>query len=507
MAEHLLGPDTIKRWLEDCKPGVRVKDEGKPVGFAPDGSLLVQPLPSQSTGNEWAPTWQGGVAATTSGGWEDSVGGGGGVEGAGGTFGSLPQHSGFSGGPGSGSHGEGAHEDGGLDAGDDMLFQGDSFVDHGYGGAGSVDDAYAAMSAAPPDASRRSERGPGGMRATRAATGAIAHVPSSQPAGTGSVTPSVSPGPHVGRNTRGATSMRDPHAQQKQRAQQKEQQRRREERATRRANVRKPRHLSPLKHSASAPSIATGGGDAGGASGERNADSRASGGARSGVGRATTAGSRPHSRSVTPDAVGGDAGASAAAAKAGTPAYRMEPSFYLVDRQTVPARMPPSLRRFWERNPQLLPKDALSPANFRKVKGPLVTRHTFSGAPRPLVEAANQDQQFGVRHNYDLTSFDVSSSAKLDQVQRAEGVDGVEQQLSGTMHSSVHRGPRGPGGAGFGTTSGVAEVEIMGVSHEMKDDLARVLAENQAHQIGTTQVCEVGFACTRAWVRRCVGFL
>ena len=90
------------------------------------------------------------------------------------------------------------------------------------------------------------------------------------------------------------------------------------------------------------------------------------------------------------------------------PPYRLEPSFYLVDRQAIPARMPPSLQQFWERNPQLLPKDALSPANFKKIPPREITPHTYSrGAPLSLVEAARQDQHFGVRYNYDVNSFDV----------------------------------------------------------------------------------------------------
>lgn len=41
-----------------------------------------------------------------------------------------------------------------------------------------------------------------------------------------------------------------------------------------------------------------------------------------------------------------------------------------------------------------------------------------------------------------------------------------------------------PGRTGAGTTSGVTDVEIMGVSLEMKDDLARVLSENAPHMTG-----------------------
>lgn len=65
------------------------------------------------------------------------------------------------------------------------------------------------------------------------------------------------------------------------------------------------------------------------------------------------------------------------------PPYRLEPSFYLVDRRAVPARLPPKLQAFWDRNPQLLPKDALGAANWsRKDKARAavtVQPHRFGG--------------------------------------------------------------------------------------------------------------------------------
>ena len=503
----MLGKDTIQRWLDDCQAA----EAGQPITIPPDDPLSALAPPDSSSQAEPGTDFdQFDPANGEWGTWNTQR-----ELNQGTTMHEAPplppptaQGHSYTGGAQPNPLPQVPAQRPGDMSGSGEIFQGDSYVDHGWdpqseGRTTSLARHDSVSTRDTPGMARghhhsksaphvgarggaTAKRGTGGHTATRSPNGGVTHVPSSQPAGTGAITPSAPPAAHVGRNYRSAAGLRDPATVAKEAAATRARtvQRRRDGRGKR------PRQLTPLKKRGDRDGADT-------AWGESDGNDR--------------------TRASPSPAVGNQ-----------PPPYRLEPSFYLVDRQAIPARMPPSLQQFWERNPQLLPKDALSPANFKKIPPREITPHTYSrGAPLSLVEAARQDQHFGVRYNYDVNSFDVrcvavcvavtpvcacgcwcwvwlrvgscvptagcetdvrrcccrgchagahSTAAKVDQLQDPEE---AAVQLSGSMRSTLR-----PGRTGAGTTSGVTDVEIMGVSLEMKDDLARVLSENAPHMTG-----------------------